>query len=839
MSESWMTCPLEESDSATQPSEKPPRKRLKPDTSWMKPKLEDRQPSRRGRQPTSSQMQVKPAEDDWMQPPVDDWMQPPVDDWMQPPVDEAMPPPCVPEAASSQPVVTEIMNICMPLLKVLPKERDHDNVYSAHGKDIDRITQALRGKCGCKKNCMTKFSVKQVKVLASAWHDLSTATQYQVLFNMFNGEKCSEQVRDMETTNSAMKRKQWQLDGRDVCFRAFCRLLGHSPTTVLRMMHGDPDLRKSGLDNMPTRPRPHPQQDIVHHFLMDQYMSAAETLPEVMQGDGTSFAEQALDTDGSQSAAPSETFQKSFLWNLDTSIPERVVALFGKGDGRMQAPLRFLPPGQISDLWYQFLAWCQAQRAQLQPHERSDSDSQFQIPSWSTFMRVWHQYWYKQVLDFRQKSSHAECTVCWEAKQLLHSQGLPLHERVRHAAAWRAHLACQYADRLLYYHIRYASRAKAGLLSLVCDSMDKAKFAYPKMNYDRLPKSVEGLHRPRFVLTAAMCHGHCLGIFVSDDETRPVVNKIDESVKHGADHLVEIINRVVQRISEKGDPPSHLVLQSDNTCSFSKNSTTHLYFSYLVAAGKMQTVTANYLVRGHTHEDIDALFAEFLPVLRRSSFDCLQDVLDIMQAAMQARAENCGEALLVQDSSDIRAYEDWLSTMGIKLSSAFMPRKPKGQDHLQDVPHSYIYKRRMDLTALEMSRLPRASKEGDTKDVFVVCKSRMLDKDTHPPVLVLPHSRLGRLPPFQDIPLVPRQTVSDQRRKDLIKLAGVVERAPFSRGAGSDALKKLASGSYQPEKSPLPWFEAAGSMLPPSMLSRNELFPHLPEATWPMMAKFR
>ena len=54
--------------------------------------------------------------------------------------------------------------------------------------------------------------------------------------------------------------------------------------------------------------------------------------------------------------------------------------------------------------------------------------------------------------------------------------------------------------------------------------------------------------------------------------------------------------------------PPVLHLQLDNACSDNKNRYTFCFFSLLVANGVFREVYMNFMLVGHTHKDIDALF---------------------------------------------------------------------------------------------------------------------------------------------------------------------------------------------------------------------------------------
>lgn len=79
-------------------------------------------------------------------------------------------------------------------------------------------------------------------------------------------------------------------------------------------------------------------------------MTCAEDLPE--------FEHMAENVDNQITDGYDEevslSFQKSFVYSCEVSVEERL-ALQGLESSTPR--MRFLPPGQTSDLFYQFLAW--------------------------------------------------------------------------------------------------------------------------------------------------------------------------------------------------------------------------------------------------------------------------------------------------------------------------------------------------------------------------------------------------------------------------------------------------------------------------------------------------
>ena len=341
-------------------------------------------------------------------------------------------------------------------------------------------------------------------------------------------------------------------------------------------------------------------------------MCAAEQLPEV---------------EAQTEEADEGAFRQTFRWSVEVTAPERIAALVGGQMEDYRVPIRYLPPGKLVDLWYQFLSWVETQRKQ-----GAAAEGEAAIPSWATFYRCWTELFHKRCLRFREKSQHAECDDCFRFRQQLGKGGISAADRVQIASRWRAHLTQQWMDRSIYWSLRFASRSRDfGVLVVIADSMDKTKWCYPKYHQmHRLPHELENFSRPRMVLTAVLAHGWRTSVYVSDDET----------VNHGANMVCEVLSRTLQSIfEEKGIVPQHLCLQCDNTVAFSKNSDTHLWVAYAVARGLITSGSVNYLTKGHTHEDVDGFLSELLPTLRRNSFNSVADVIALLREDLAKKVE--------------------------------------------------------------------------------------------------------------------------------------------------------------------------------------------------------
>jgi hypothetical protein len=69
--------------------------------------------------------------------------------------------------------------------------------------------------------------------------------------------------------------------------------------------------------------------------------------------------------------------------------------------------------------------------------------------------------------------------------------------------------------------------------------------------------------------------------------------------------------------------PPVLNIQLDNACSDNKNRYVFSFFSLLVHKGVFREVYINFLLVGHTHKDIDAIFGRWSYKLRANDYPML------------------------------------------------------------------------------------------------------------------------------------------------------------------------------------------------------------------------
>ena len=371
------------------------------------------------------------------------------------------------------------------------------------------------------------------------------------------------------------------------------------------------------------------------------------------------------------------------------------------------------------------------------------------------------------------------------------------------------------------------------ILVVIIDNMDKSKFAWPAYPF-RTPHSLDKLIRPKLVLTAAICHGFHCGLFVAHDETTP----------HGAANYCEILSRSLDRVfdtckTRHWKPPTQLVVQTDNTTAQAKNSVGMMYLSLLVCRNLFASVTNNYLCKGHTHEDVDQLFGMVLSkVIKPHTFSRPEELvmnLNLELSLIQHFAAK-GETLSAELLNHVSDFEEWMKPAQMSLDSAFERR------HGIDVPHSFIIKKRRDLSSherLEVS-MPQGAEEEvcanelapHSHDVFIITKRFMHSTVSAPPLLVLTYQRCMRIP-------------TGSPEKQLFKLANALEAATsewtpdFSLYRVALDLRNLANGNIFPQRAPLNFLRLGRPDEPPPVpVTRNRFFNNHPDMVWRLMSRF-
>lgn len=741
----------------------------------------------------------------------------------------------MPAAATKARIDINVASIKMASGFSGPSHSRPQSTFSCAGADPDHVKQRLAtARCKCQGACSKMVPLSTLQKLCAAYWQMSEEHRAHMLFALH------------EQAQQAHSRKiHWALEGIPVCFEALTWLLKTSRRSLRKAIRGTPDCRKSTVagERIPV-PKNAEKSNLIHAFLSELYLTAAEPMPndpacaalqETVERAGGVDHAIAAEADPWQevTSRPADGADRA---DQEAACPDtmdldigQLVRLATCQVGKITGlPAKKLPWGKVSALYFQFQTWWD-QQAEIDMAAHSGG-----APSRSAFYKVWTQW--EHVLKFRKISEHAQCITCFELQQVIRSRKFSKGDKVQACIQLRTHIMEQYLDRTIYWALRFKSRQRDGaVLTIIIDSMDKAKFAWPKWPFGRVPKSIEKFNRPRCTLTAAIAHGYCTSLFMSS-----------EDMNHGADHFCDVLCQLLEQVAEKCaklgvSMPHHLVVLSDNTTSQAKNSQATLFLAALVARRKFVTANLFFLIVGHTREDVDQHFALATSLIKQQvSFQTPAVIMSSLAAGLRERVAARGEDFHTVHLPGVRDFQEWMAPVGVHLHSAFGTREGI------EAPHSFTFKLRENLNMEERRQLaqlaeqqirrPRRPVDASPGDVMACVKTYLRDtKLSQPPLLVLPSGRAERIPTLQPTGWAPRKPWNDKQIEGYLNLAHLCQEE-FDMPAAATALAALVNARAPTHLPASAWLAAAAPLVAGSEETSNPFFNHLPEFAWELQA---
>jgi hypothetical protein len=250
------------------------------------------------------------------------------------------------------------------------------------------------------------------------------------------------------------------------------------------------------------------------------------------------------------------------------------------------------------------------------------------------------------------EDNFARCSTC----DRLHSLRKVAISGSQAAMLWARKLKLQldsaWTHRELYYANRYRLRFfPAEYVTIMHDKMDHAKIVSPVFSHKT--KQLDGLMKLPVSITGMLAHGHGdvhyahygLDIFARDsnytvgsfakllrDLERPPKSSsrrlfdgarsslMFQAVLTGAE-MCEAALPLVSKTPCLAIPlPPILNVQMDNIAGDNKNWFVFCFWSLLVAKGIFRELYMNFMLVGHIHDDIDALFGRWNMALKKENF---------------------------------------------------------------------------------------------------------------------------------------------------------------------------------------------------------------------------
>ena len=167
------------------------------------------------------------------------------------------------------------------------------------------------------------------------------------------------------------------------------------------------------------------------------------------------------------------------------------------------------------------------------------------------------------------------------------------------------------------------------VLAVSWDKMDQAKTIVPR---------IVALSNTQFMKGGSRLVVSLIGVLAPAILKRPLLYTILEDQVHGADMIASLMLDVLQESTEiMGELPRRLFIQADNTSKETKNTIALYAAAWLLVqlrGTRLQCIEFGYLVVGHTHDLIDAMFAYISKALAGQDFLSVHGMMNVLREKM-------------------------------------------------------------------------------------------------------------------------------------------------------------------------------------------------------------
>ena len=150
------------------------------------------------------------------------------------------------------------------------------------------------------------------------------------------------------------------------------------------------------------------------------------------------------------------------VWNPDRPLTDDLAAFLGADIGVAR---QFLPNSTLTSLYWLMVS-------------QQSSESGAKAYSIVVHLSEGLDICVASLSEAPREKQHADCRQCFRRRGLI-ARCSDVPGRVNLAREWRLYLRATYHDRMIYWWCRYASRHNLDVLTIIIDSMDKAKLAWP------------------------------------------------------------------------------------------------------------------------------------------------------------------------------------------------------------------------------------------------------------------------------------------------------------------------------------------------------------------------
>ena len=222
----------------------------------------------------------------------------------------------------------------------------------------------------------------------------------------------------------------------------------------------------------------------------------------------------------------------------------------------------------------------------------------------------------KNILEVREAGSMTECDTCEDLQRQM-GEAKTLSEFKHAKLQFDTHNASQKAERDAYYlHRNKAKTNPEEFMCIIIDGMDQFKLKTPQYKVNTKGNSTQLDTK----ISGVKVHGIGTYFYLTTGNTFKTGANLNIDCLHQT--LIDL-RKVYDEKIEQGSKiawPKKLYLQVDGG-SENKNRFLLAYLDRLVALNLFDEIKMNFLMVGHTHEDIDQVFSVIAGVLKED--DCL------------------------------------------------------------------------------------------------------------------------------------------------------------------------------------------------------------------------
>ena len=254
---------------------------------------------------------------------------------------------------------------------------------------------------------------------------------------------------------------------------------------------------------------------------------------------------------------------------------------------------------------------------------RWSSTSEPMTVSFSYFTRVWKE----SCNDIKIRSVHrfALCDTCETLKAKIEKCGVDVTAAKPFRDGLIAHYDMVKREREAYRDNQAkAAQFPAKYCSVIIDGANQEAFSLPHFAFTMKAETTGYSMKMGLIGLLEHMPGRIrsLSLFT-----------MAEDMETGANHIIEVLHRWLEKKASKGPLPPILLIQMDNCSRENKNKFLFGYLEFLVSVGIFEEIQASFLPKGHTHEDIDQVFSCTAKALRPSDAITLSDLHEILRGS--------------------------------------------------------------------------------------------------------------------------------------------------------------------------------------------------------------